>query len=60
MSFLWCALETTSVPWSQAIKRTLISLGSLGAVDCGVNYVLERERGKEQGGLTDLMKFHIW
>jgi hypothetical protein len=60
MHFLWCALKTTSAPWSQAIESALIPLGSLGAVDCGVNYVLERKGVKEQGGLTDLMKFRIW
>jgi hypothetical protein len=48
------------MPWSQAIKRTLIPLGSLGAVDCGVKHVLEREGGNQQGGLTDLMEFRVW
>ncbi len=48
------------MPWSQAIESALIPLGSLGAVDCGVNYVLERKGVKEQDGLTDLMKFRIW
>jgi hypothetical protein len=60
MHFLWCALETTSMPCSQAIESVLIPLGSLGAVDCGVKHVLERKGVKEQGGLTDLMKFRIW
>ena len=60
MHFLWCALETTSMPWSQAIESALIPKGSLGTVDCGVNYVLERKGVKEQDGLTDLMKFRIW
>jgi hypothetical protein len=48
------------MPWSQAIESALIPLGSLGTVDCGVNYVLERKGVKEQGGLTDMMKFRIW
>jgi hypothetical protein len=48
------------MPWSQAIESALIPLGSLGTVDCGVNYELERKGVKEQGGLTDLMKFRIW
>ena len=60
MHFLWWALETTSVPWSQAIESALIPLGSLGTVGCGVNHVLERKGVKEQDGLTDLMKFRIW
>jgi hypothetical protein len=60
MHFLWCALETTSVPWSQAIGSALIPLGSLGAVDCGVKCVLERKGGKHQGGLAGLMKFRVW
>jgi hypothetical protein len=50
MHFLWCALETTSVPWSQATTESvLIPLGSLGAVDCGVNYMLERKGVKDKG-----------
>jgi hypothetical protein len=57
MHFLWRALETTSVPWSQAIESALIPLGSLGAVV----HALERKGGKEQGGLADLMmEFRIW
>jgi hypothetical protein len=52
------------MPWSQAIESVLIPLGSLGAVDCGVNCVLERKGVEEQdgfdSGLTDLMKFRIW
>jgi hypothetical protein len=53
------------MPWSQAIESALIPKGSLGTVDCGVNYVLERKGvvdrvKKEQDGLTDLMKFRIW
>ena len=43
-----------------AFESALIPKGSLGAVDCGVNYVLERKGVKEQDGLTDLMKFRIW
>ena len=38
------------------VKSALTPLGSLGAVDCGVNYVLERKGVKEQDGLTDLMR----
>jgi hypothetical protein len=60
MHFLWWALETTSMPWSQAIESVLIPKGSLGAVDCRVNCVLERKGVKEQDGLADLMKFRIW
>jgi hypothetical protein len=60
MHFLWYALETTSMPWSQAIESALIPLGSLGAVDCGVNHELERKGVKEQDGRTDLMKFRVW
>jgi hypothetical protein len=48
------------MPWSQAIESALIPLGSLGAVDCGVNYVLERKGVKEQDGLAGLMEFRVW
>ena len=42
-----------------SIESALIPKGSLGTVDYGVNYVLERKGVKEQDGLTDLMKFRV-
>ena len=60
MHFRW--LVTKASMWfpRPTKESALIPKGSLGAVDCGVNYVLERKGVKEQDGLTDLMKFRVW